>query len=128
MMLLRCFLSLCFICAFVPCSSYPNELGCSSMYAGSSTGSRHGGAVGTTSDSNLIVSETSNGNALTRTEYMPGETLYVRMESMPSQYSIEITGGALFDSGSRRCSNARKDNGVSIILALSLPTSFLFDL
>ena len=77
---------------------------------GSATSAGGHGSIGTTSGTTLTVSETEGGAALSRTEYIPGETLYVAISSTSNQYAIEVSNGASFDSGSK-CNGARKDNG-----------------
>ena len=88
------------------CVSTPDRLTCGTVGSASSAGSH---PIGSSSDT-LTVSETSGGSDLSRTEYTPGETLYVALSGTHSQYAVELTNGAIFDSGSD-CGGARKRNG-----------------
>ena len=83
----------------------PSYLSCNTV--GSATSAGGHGSIGTTSGTTLTVSETLGGAALSRTEYIPGETLYVAISSTSNLYAIEVSNGASFDSGSS-CSGARK--------------------
>ena len=90
----------------------PSYLGCNDMYIGFTTGH---GAIGSTTSYNLDVKRgtTSLSDGST---YIPGETLSVSLSSVPSQYAIEMDGGATFVSNGK-CSGKRKDNsGGSITL------------
>ena len=106
---------------FLLCISIPSVMGrvnyltCDSMYIGYSTGH---GAIGSTTSYSLNVKRgtttLSDGSS-----YTPGETLTVSLPSVPSQYAIEMDGGATFVSGGK-CSNKRKDNGGG---SITLPPS-----
>ena len=88
-------------------------LGCDDMAVGTSV-SQHG-SIGTSTAYSIVVKRGStlliNGES-----YIPGETLSVSLSSNPSQYAIEMEGGATFMSGGK-CDGKRKDNnGGSITL------------
>ena len=88
---------------------HPSNLNCGT--AGSATSAGGHGTIGSTSDTTLTVSETSGGSAISRSEYIPGETLYVDM-STSQEYLIEMTNnGATFNSGGFPSCSYRKNNG-----------------
>ena len=88
--------------------AYVGFLLCNDMYSGKYLNSKHGSIGHTTSYS--INVKRGSASIADGGEYIPGETLSISLSSNPSQYAIEMTGGATFESGGK-CQNKRKDNG-----------------
>ena len=89
-------------------------LGCNDMIIGMSV-ARHG-SIGSSSMGDNIIVKRGSISLVNGESYIPGETLSVSLSSNPSQYAIEMEGGATFMSGGK-CDGKRKDNnGGSITL------------